>query len=587
MMRAFSIFLALCMSLVSMVSLSSAAANDNASIPGYVNYGPTIKKITRLAKAQMKENNVVGLGIALVDGQKVVWQQGFGYADKAGKVAATADTIFEAGSISKPFTATALMQLVEQGKVEIDRPASRYVRGFDIQSRIPGADASLITPRLLMSNHSGIPFIAPALTGYSFRPEAMENVSKLLRHDWLAARPNTIYSYSNLGAGLAGLIVERVSGQDFITYTDRHIFAPLNMKLSSFEPKSEMEPYLSKSYGSAGEESTTLYVNYPPAGSLLSSASEMTHFMKAMLADGQYQGRSVIKPATLKEMWTPQNEDVALDFDYRVGLYWILTDADLDYAGKVASFSGDTAFQHSRMILLPDCKLGAIVFTNSKNGSGVARTVAVAALQSAVKAKVGLSLPPYTRSPMTIWPASLLKPYAGLYAGIGGVAKISVESGHLLVETFPGFSYKLVPLADGKFAAIGLPGMDDSEYSFETVGDHKVLIQVWRGHKMVPFLSKITLPKPRQAWINRIGDYTIEMAKDYYPFYQTAKLIEHKGVLTLIVNGGTYYALKTVDDNNAVIQGLGTYLGETVRIEQKDGVERLYFQNYAFRKTSG
>lgn len=561
-----------------------AATIDDSATARQVDYGPTIQKITALIGDRMAASKIVGLGIALVDGQKVVWQQGFGYADKAGEVPAAPDTVFELGSISKPLTAIAVMQLAERGKLDINRPVTNYVPEFGIQSRFKGVDASSVTTRLLMTNHSGLPYIAEPITGCSYRPEAMQELPELLRHDWLAFPPNSVYAYSNLGAGLAGLAVEKASGQDFAAYADEHIFTPLGMGRSSFDPKSALEPYLSKSYGFDYDEQPRLYVNYPPAGALLSTASDMTILMRALLAKGRYGANRLLKASSIEKMWTPQNRGAALDYQYRVGLYWLLTDPELKYAGRSVGFAGDTAHQHSRLILLPGRQLGVIVLTNSAMGSSVARTVAVETLKSALEAKEGVSPPPVRTSKPAVMSPKALARHAGLYAGMGGVANLSAEDGHLLVETFSGDSYKLQPLRNGRFAAVDYPPLKDYEFSFESTAGRKLLDQVWLGVKLLPFLTKIDPSAPRQAWIDRLGDYTIEPNLDYYPFYLTIKLAEQNGVLVLIVNG-FYYALESVTDTEAVIQGVGIYLGETVRIETKDGAERLIFQNYTFKKS--
>ena len=103
----------------------------------------------------MKANRIIGLSIALVDDQSVVWEQGFGFADKEKKLPATPETIYRLGSISKLFTATAAMQLADQGKLDIDKPVEVYLPEFSIKSRF--TDAHAITPRNIMTHHSGLP----------------------------------------------------------------------------------------------------------------------------------------------------------------------------------------------------------------------------------------------------------------------------------------------------------------------------------------------------------------------------------------------------------------------------------------------
>jgi len=118
-------------------------------------YGAVREYATRLIEDEMRREGVAGLSIALVDDQKVVWAEGFGFADREGQERATPDTIYRVGSITKLFTATAVMQLAEAGKLAIDQPVSAVLPGFSMRSRFDGAGP--VTPRLLMTHHSGLP----------------------------------------------------------------------------------------------------------------------------------------------------------------------------------------------------------------------------------------------------------------------------------------------------------------------------------------------------------------------------------------------------------------------------------------------
>ncbi|MHC9538092.1 MAG: serine hydrolase domain-containing protein [Vulcanimicrobiota bacterium] len=579
--------------LVIALSSCSSSVNDTGNQSSYLqdtatDYSSAIEQTTMVIEKAMQDSHVVGLSIALVDGQNTIWQQGFGYADKAGGVATSTDTIFQIGSISKPLAATAVMQLVEQGKLDLDRPVVDYIPEFSIQSRISGADSSKITTRMLLTHHAGLPYDGYTMTSYDFRPQEAYDVTSLLRKDWLCFAPNTTYAYSNLGATLITTLVERASGQDFITYTDANLFAPMGMPMTSYSPKSQMKQYMSKDYDSTGEETPYVYVNFMPAGSALSNAADMAGFIKIMLAGGRCGLNTVIKPSSLKEMWTRQNEGVALDFDFQIGLYWILSDPEMAYAGKVVGFSGDSAHQHSRLIILPDQQLGVIVMSNSALGSSVVRTVAVSALENALKAKSGIEPPAaQAQSPTVSLPQETLAGYTGLYTGAaGGVVTLSVEGGHLLASSVSGTSYTLLPLANGNFVISGLPGQENHEYVFENVGGWQVLSDIWLGVKLLPLLTKVSVSAPSQAWKDRAGSWVVDVPSGFYPYYKTLDLSEQNGVLVMTINKAACFALNTVSDNEAVNLGLGTYRGDTVRAEVNNGTELLYYDDYMFRRAS-
>jgi len=133
-------------------SLLAGCSGGDSSAP---TYGTTISRMTTYIQDHMVRNQVAGLSIALVDGQKVVWARGFGYADKEAEIPAGADTIYEIGSVSKTFAAMAVMRLVEEGIMDLDQPLTAYLPTFSINQRFP--DSGPITIRSILTHHSGIP----------------------------------------------------------------------------------------------------------------------------------------------------------------------------------------------------------------------------------------------------------------------------------------------------------------------------------------------------------------------------------------------------------------------------------------------
>lgn len=174
---------------------------DAAIGPGH--YPHTRETLAAQIPLIMQQKNIVGLSIALIDDQTVVWSQGFGYVDKAKGVKADGDTIYRAGSITKLFTATAAMQLTEQGKLDIDALIQTYVPNFSMKSRFPEAEP--ITPRLLMTHHSGLPtdHFKGWFTDASFS-EMVEN----LQDQYVSYPPMRLLNYSNIGVSLLGTEIE-------------------------------------------------------------------------------------------------------------------------------------------------------------------------------------------------------------------------------------------------------------------------------------------------------------------------------------------------------------------------------------------
>lgn len=243
-------------------------------------YGKVAEYVSALVRYQMKKHDVTGLSIALVDNQRVIWSEGFGYADKAGDVPASPETVYRAGSISKLFTATAVMQLAERGKMDIDRPLGDYLPGFSIRTRF--AEPASITPRSIMTHHSGLP--SDYLKGmWSRNPEPFTGVAGRIREEYAANPPGVVFSYSNLGMTLLGDVIGKVSGRDFVDLVRDEILLPLGMNHSSFSPSADRTPPAAKGYRK-GKEAEDRDI---PAGGLNTSVLDLSRFVRMVFAGGK------------------------------------------------------------------------------------------------------------------------------------------------------------------------------------------------------------------------------------------------------------------------------------------------------------
>jgi len=188
--------------------------------------------MTWFIQKEMKDKGIVGLSVALVDDQRIVWQKGFGYADRENKIAATPQTVYRAGSISKLFNAMAVMKLVEAGKMDIDQPLSTYLPEFSINSRFGSIDG--VTPRTIITHHSGLP--SDWIDGmWGENPMPFTRLVQVIKDEYVAYPPNTVMSYSNLAVTLLGHGVQRVSGQPYDQFIDQSLLEPMGMNDSRFE----------------------------------------------------------------------------------------------------------------------------------------------------------------------------------------------------------------------------------------------------------------------------------------------------------------------------------------------------------------
>src|SRR5499427_47365 len=255
------------------------AEDANAWLDGYMPYA-------------LKTGDIAGAVVAVVKDGQILTARGFGYADVATRKPVDPKlTLFRPGSVSKLFTWTAVMQLVEQGKIDLDADVNQY-----LDFTIPAREGKPVTMRELMQHTAGFEEQAKGVITENPKAPGFETLLKA----WVPVRvfaPGTTPAYSNYGASLAGYIVQRVSGEPFDSYIEKHVFEPLEMKYSTFRQPlpPELAPLMSNGYRLAsGEPGAFEIVGPAPAGSLSSPGEEMGHFMVAHLQNGEYHGKRIL-----------------------------------------------------------------------------------------------------------------------------------------------------------------------------------------------------------------------------------------------------------------------------------------------------
>jgi CubicO group peptidase (beta-lactamase class C family) len=569
------------------------ARGDYAYVKEYVSW---------LIAGEMKQHKVTGLSIALVDDQRVVWAQGFGYADKQRNIPADPDTVYRLGSISKLFTAMAAMQLAEQGRMDIDRPLADYLPGFSIRSSF--APLAAITPRNIMTHHSGLP--VDYLKGmWSRKPVPFADLKKQIRDQYVASPPGQVFAYSNIGMTLLGDAVSQVGGEEFSAYVNRQLFVPLGMSRSSFTARAEA-PGLSKAYRNGQEEAEEFGLRDVPAGGLNLSVLDMSRFMAMLFDGGRADGRRIVAADTIAEMWRPQNEGVPLDLNFRVGLAWMLGGLggmDIQGGGPVAHHAGGTVNFNSQLIVLPRHKLGVVVLSNTGGSSVVVNRIATEAIKAALEAKTGIRQPPEDEAigGASELPAETLQSYVGTYATLVGPVKVSYEGGRLQARG-GNVSFRLVPGADGRlrlqYRLLGLMAIDIGDLgrvgiSREQIAGHDVLVGHTHDQEMLvgERLSPTPLPAPLAAYL---GEYeAVNFPPDEMYIIKGLRLAFEDGILIAEVAQApafatvSRFALQPVADDVATVAGLGRQGGETVRFATAADGRHLYFEGLDLRMTSG
>lgn len=330
---------------------------------GNVNASPTLQgetdftAIDAYVTEQMDNLGIPGMALGIVQDGQIAHVQGFGVADSSGS-AVTPQTPFYIGSVTKSFTALAVMQLVEEGKVDLDAPVQTYLPWFELADK----DASSkITVRNLLNQTTGI----STIDGNRFWDSqlGLEETVRGLKTIQLTQPVGTTFQYSNINYSIAGLIVEKVSGQAYADYVTQHIFEPLDMHhsyasraLAQADGLAEGHYYM---FGSVFEFEVVTGPAQLPFGFLIASVEDMSQYAITQLNDGRYGKSSILSPQGIAELHTPA---IPTRGGQHYAMGWSVSPLD---GMPIIWHNGDTGRNHSIIMLMPERGLGFILLANA------------------------------------------------------------------------------------------------------------------------------------------------------------------------------------------------------------------------------
>lgn len=316
----------------------------------------------------MKNHNIPSGTIAIVKGGDVVFAKGYGHQNIAKNIPVDpAKTLFRPGSTSKLFTWVAVMQMVEQGNLDLDVDVNTYLKTFQIKDSYPGQP---VTMRHIMTHTAGF---EEGFVGYLIKDDPAEIISlaeSMKRYQVERVNPpGAQSSYSNYATALAGLIVANISGIEFSEYIQREIFDALGMKSSSF--KEPLPDYLNENMalayayesGTFEEKPFEIISNFGPAGAMSATATDMVKFAQAILNGGEYNGGRILKEATVSQMLTRNFSHDDRMAGIALGFY------ETEKNGlRFVGHGGDTQFFHSDLVI--DQQNGLAYFVSFSGAGG-------------------------------------------------------------------------------------------------------------------------------------------------------------------------------------------------------------------------
>lgn len=317
------------------------------------------------------ENGVApGFSVVVVKDQEVLLQKGYGlaYMDRSRKM--NAQTASAIGSLTKSFTVMAIMQLVEQGKLKLDLPLINYLPEFRSANK---ARSDMITVRMLLNNTSGL--MGEVNKSGSISNASLESFMDNLAASYLTKEPGSSFAYSNSAFAVAGLLISRVSGLNYPDYLQANIFEPLEMKRTSTLPEVYKAidalngHHFGLKKGIPAQASQRESGEMMAAGSLLrSTAEDLGHYLIALLNEGKYKNRQILRQESIQAMWKKEINFPGLPIDqggegrdYYYGLGWMLSSID---GREVIHHGGSTGSMSSFTILDPQKKYAASILLN-------------------------------------------------------------------------------------------------------------------------------------------------------------------------------------------------------------------------------
>lgn len=495
--------------------------------------------------AEQKE--LPAFAIQLIGPDGPIWSAGFVAGEYASAKQIDSQTIYRVGSISKLFTDIALMQLVEEGMVNLNAPVSLYLPSFKPKNPF---DVE-VTVEALMSHRSGLVREPPVGNYFDASEPSIKAVVDSLNDTTLVYEPLTKVQYSNAAVTVVGRIIEVLRGKPFHQVMQERFLDPLAMD-GSFEqsdslnarmPGGYMRPYHDRPF-----PAPNFTLGISPAGNLYASMDDLGKFVQALLHMGQGVKGRILQEQTLQMMWTPAGE-IKSARNRQFGIGFALEDFEgemsVGHGGAIYGFS-------SQLKVLPGSKLGVVASTNLDFANGAVNRIADHALRYALALQKGLPAPRLKLSRrIDVKTAASLK---GNYRGDDGQPlAIRERHGNLFLERVGGFTMQLMQ-ADGGVIVDGLLTYDDSV----TITPEKI-------EAFGTVYHRIPSAKPTGD-VADLEPFFGEYGEDHNVLY----ISEKHGKLNALIEWGTEYPLEKVADGLFQFPGYGLYPNETLRFHRNE-----------------
>jgi CubicO group peptidase (beta-lactamase class C family) len=523
-------------------------------------------QLEKMVRQEAADKKLPMISLILVDESGVVWSYALGKDAQNPHRAADENTTYRIGSVSKLFTDIAVMQMVEKGLLDLDKPVQTYLPDFAPEN----PSNKPITLRQLMSHESGLVREPPVGNYFDPNEPSLAETVLSLNKTKLVYEPGSKAQYSNAGIAVVGRVLEVVSGQPFVQILKKNTLNPMGMEQSAFEPTAPIVKNLPEAYmwSYQGDRSAapTFELGISPAGCMFSTTSDLAKFISTLVHRGEGLNGRLIDEDTLEQMWTPQSSNASArnrSFGIGFGLGELDGERSVSHGGAIYGFA-------TQLKVLPDQKIGVAVATNLDVANGVASRIADYALRTLMAKQNGQPLPSYTASRPI--PDSTVEKIVGFYEFEGNTIEVRRRMGDLHIERVLGLSLRLREIGDRIVIDDPMTFSDNIEFGDGTV---KVF------EKAYSKVADVQAYPPNASWSGLLGDYGYD--------HNVLTVSEKFGKLHVLIEWGMQYSM--IDLGNEVFKfpALGLYPNEQLAFvkDSKGEVTSVSLNGIKFDRRGG
>lgn len=539
----------------------AARAQHADSIAADPQVAAVARALAPMIERERTAKGIPAISVALVHGSRVVWSRGFGWADSAANVPASASTIYRVGSVSKLFTDIGIMQLVQKRAIDLDAPVTRYLPDFHPKNPFGGP----ITIRQLTSHRAGLTREPPVGNYFDATNPTLAATVASLNGTSLVYAPGTHTKYSNAGIAVLGYVLERTQGESFYPYLRRAVLQPMGLDESAFEPLPELRARLAKAsmwtLDGRRFDAPDFQLGMGPCGSMYTSVLDLGRFLGILFEGGvTSEGRRVLERATLDTMWTPQFARAGETTGYGIGFAIGRLDGHRTIGHGGAIYGYATSLKG-----LPDDSLGVVVTATLDGANAVTDHIADAALRMLLAARAGEAV--VADAPTQALPRAEVLRVMGRYAkGDAGVDLQEFE-GRLFATPLPGGSrseLRLVPGAGAAGGALDLIADDVLSYGrrVAVMRDGRVIIgRDTLSRTPTPGADAVAMTKPRPG--GAPGEHA-SLIGEYGWDHNTLYVREKDGKLNALIEWFFEYPLERVSRDVYRFPPYGLYDGQEI-----------------------